>query len=228
MSSLQTMSVNHHLTDETIQEYSAGALSVPMETLIACHLTVCAHCRARVERADQIGGFMISASDGVEVSASAADLLQRAKAAGSESSTRSTGPRGDSGNLISGVPRPLGRLLPKPINQLAWKRIAPGIKQFNLDVDTNRKGAFKLLHLTPGATLSDHSHEDRELTYVVRGSYHDEIGHFKTGDIADLDGHHSHKPVIDSKEPCIALIATHSPVRYSGILSRLMQPFVGI
>jgi putative transcriptional regulator len=223
MPSIQTLNVSHHLTDETVQEYSAGALSLPMETLVACHLTVCEHCRTRTERADQIGGFMVSASESVQVSTSAADLLQRSRtenAAQDKTVARRA--------AIAGVPRPLGRLLGKPIEQLEWKRIAPGIKQFNLDVDTNRKGAFKLLHLTPGASLSDHSHEDRELTYVVRGSYHDEIGQFKTGDIADLDGHHSHKPVIDSAEPCIALIATHSPVRYSGLFSRLMQPFVGI
>jgi len=148
MPSIQTLNVSHHLTDETVQEYSAGALSLPMETLVACHLTVCEHCRTRTERADQIGGFMVSASESVQVSTSAADLLQRSRT--------------------------------------------------------------------------------ENATYVVRGSYHDEIGQFKTGDIADLDGHHSHKPVIDSAEPCIALIATHSPVRYSGVFSRLMQPFVGI
>lgn len=223
----QGMSVSHHLTDETIQDYASGSLSAAMETLVACHLTVCSHCRARADAAEHIGGFMIGDAQPVEVGITAADLLARAR---TDSLPPTTTDDSDSKNynFNVGVPRPLARLLPTAMDELDWRRIAPGIKQFNLDGDAGGRGAFKLLHLTPGVTLSDHSHQDRELTYVVRGSYHDEIGQFRTGDIADLDGHHSHKPVVDSEEPCIALIATHSPVRYSGVLSRLMQPFVGI
>jgi putative transcriptional regulator len=89
-------------------------------------------------------------------------------------------------------------------------------------------GAFKLLHLAPGVVLSAHSHNDRELTYVVKGSYQDEIGRFKAGDIADLDGEVVHQPVVDTNEPCIALIASYSPVTYQGMLGKIMQPFVGI
>ena len=62
----------------------------------------------------------------------------------------------------------------------------------------------------------------------MKGSYQDEIGRFKAGDIADLDGHDVHQPVVDTAEPCIALIATHSPVRFQGMLGKIIQPFVGI
>ena len=129
-----------------------------------------------------------------------------------------------------GIPRPLARLLPEDgVEQLDWRRIAPGIKQFNLSSQHRKHGAFQLLHLEPGVTLSEHSHNDRELTYLVQGSYQDEIGHFQAGDIADLDVHEkAHKPVVNSDVPCIALIATHSPVNYSGVLGKIMQPFVGI
>ena len=63
----------------------------------------------------------------------------------------------------------------------------------------------------------------------MQGSYTDVLGRFTTGDIADLDGHQEeHQPMVDSEEPCIALIATQSPVNYSGVLGKIMQPFVGI
>jgi len=113
---------------------------------------------------------------------------------------------------FKGVPRPLARILPTDLEQLDWKRIAPGIKQINLSEQHRRNGAFKLLHLAPGVVLSAHSHNDRELTYVVQGSYQDEIGRFKAGDIADLDGEVAHQPVVDTDQPCIALIASESPV----------------
>ncbi len=218
------MSVSHHLADETLQDYAAGSLSSPMETLVACHLTVCQHCRDRASIADHIGGSLFEEFEAVDVSLSASDLLAQANVMPAHSAPSAS----PAANPVSGVPRPLARLLNDPLEELDWKRIAPGIKQYNLSDQHRRFGAFKLLHLAPGVVLSAHSHNDRELTYVVKGSYQDEVGRFKAGDIADLDGDVAHQPVVDTDEPCIALIATHSPVRYTGMFGKIMQPFIGI
>ncbi len=219
------MTVSHHLTDITIQDYAAGTLSMPMETLVACHLTVCSQCRRRAEVADSIGGNLFDQAEPATVTVSAADLLARAAMAPDHAAPQTASVASPA---QPGVPRPLSRLLPTGLEELDWRRIAPGIKRFNLSDQHRKYGAFQLLHLDPGVTLSAHSHNDRELTYLVQGSYSDEVGKFQVGDIADLDGHHHHQPVIDSEEPCIALIATHSPVRYSGFVGKIMQPFVGI
>ena len=221
------MSPTHHLTDETLQDYAAGSLETPMETLVACHLTMCARCRARSIFADAIGGSLLSEHDAAPVRVTAAEVLARAVVEG-RTTMPDTAPEPVATHPIGDVPRPLGRLLPAELDGLDWRLVAPGIRQFNLGTRHRRHGAFKLLHLAPGVTLSDHGHDDRELTYVVRGSYTDELGRFRAGDIADLDDHDNHRPVVDPGEPCIALIATHSPVRFNGVLGRLMQPFVGI
>ena len=221
------MNVSHHLTDETIQDYAAGSLSMPMETLVACHLTVCGHCRSRASTSDNIGGSLLVEVDPVEMSATASDILKRAAMAPAHGAGSMAPPVVKE---VAGIPRPLARLLPEGgMDQLDWRRIAPGIKQHNLSSQHRKHGAFQLLHLEPGVRLSEHSHNDRELTYLVQGSYEDEIGHFQAGDIADLDGHEeAHRPVVNSEVPCIALIATHSPVNYSGVFGKIMQPFVGI
>ncbi len=216
------MSISHHLTDETLLDYAAGSLSESMETLVACHLTVCHHCRARAEFADSVGGSLLDNGEATAVTTAVGDVLQRAKMTQPSATVFKEKP------VVSDVPRPLGRLLPSRLEELDWKRMAPGIKQHNLTDKHRREGAFKLLHLSPGVVLSAHSHNDRELTYVVKGSYQDEIGRFKAGDIADLDNHDVHQPVVDTDEPCIALIATHSPVRFQGMLGKIIQPFVGI
>ena len=217
------MSISHHLTDETLQDYAAGSLSDSMETLIACHLTVCHYCRGRAAMADHVGGAMLEVNETIGVTTPVSDILQRAKLAQSASPDEIK-----KKPVADDVPRPLGRLLPSRLEELDWKRMAPGIKQHNLTDRHRREGAFKLLHLSPGVVLSTHSHNDRELTFVVRGSYQDEIGRFKAGDIADLDDHDVHQPVVDTAEPCIALIATHSPVRFQGMFGKIIQPFVGI
>ena len=216
------MSPTHHLTDETLQDYAAGSLDLPMETLVACHLTMCTMCRERAALADSVGGTLLVEEEEVEVRASAAELLAR----GTERPARDDAP--EPAPAVDGVPRPLARLLPGDLDTLDWRRVAPGIRQFNLDDRRRRDGAFKLLHLAPGAAMIGHGHADRELTFVVRGAYTDELGRFCAGDIADLDDHDNHCPVVENGEPCIALIATQSPVRFNSILGRIMQPFVGI
>lgn len=220
------MSVSHHLTDETLQDYTVGALSASMETLVACHLSMCSHCRARASMAEDIGGNFLDQIDPSPVHQSAVELMLRGQSAADQHPDHNTASLATS--PIDGIPAPLARLLPKALEELDWRRVAPGIKQFNLSTQHRRFGAFQLLHLAPGVVLSAHAHNDRELTYVVKGSYQDEIGRFKAGDIADLDGDVAHQPVVDTDEPCIALIASNSPARYSGMLGKIMQPFVGI
>lgn len=220
------MTISHHLSDVTLQDYAAGSLDHTMEVVIACHLTLCSSCRSRSNLADGLGGVMLNNVTSTAPRISALELL--AKEPENLEPQNHQNDQKTATHFATDVPRPLGRLLPTQLDQLEWKRIAPGIKQFNLSNKSRREGAFKLLHLDPGVVLSEHTHQDRELTLVLKGSYQDEIGRFKKGDIADLDDHVVHQPVVDTDEPCIALIATLSPVRYSGMLGRLLQPFVGI
>lgn len=248
---------SHHLSDETLLDYSAGALSVFMETLVACHLTVCPTCRYKAAQIENIGGELMSQLAITPMKASVEDTLNaldkptmQSIAKGQDSSvlknTQTGGlsrsplakkaasqmnrPHEDltAKHRVQGVPRPLARLLPSSIDELPWRTLGPGLKQFNLSDQPRKAGAFKLVKAEPGATFSQHTHEHRELTFVVSGSYTDELGTFKTGDIADLDGQHMHCPVIDSDKPCISLIATDAPVRFSGVFSKMLQPFVRI
>ena len=218
-----SVALSHHLSDETLLDYANGSLSSAMETLVACHLTVCPHCRERNRVTDDVGGELLSSCKPASTKLSAAELLNQARSQPPISVSKAPNPVGD-----ASVPRPLARLLPGPIESLNWRNVAPGVKQFALSQQPMKDGAFKLLRLEPGVTLSQHTHNERELTYVVRGSYHDEVGQFRAGDIADLDNHVEHCPVVDTEEVCIALIATDAPVKYSTVLGKIMQPFVGI
>jgi len=212
-----------HLTDETLQDYACGVLNASMETLIACHLTVCPTCRQNALLADAIGGLSFNDEPAVEITATAADILALDK----------TAPINAPGALPTGVfqpgvPRPLARLLPTTLETLPWKSFGPGLKQYNLGTQPRKEGAFKLLSLDPGSRMSKHTHEHRELTYIISGSYSDEMGKFRAGDISDLSGEHNHRPHVDSDVPCISLIATDAPVKFEGLFGKIVQPFVGI
>lgn len=216
-------SVTHHLTDETLQEYSAGVLNQPMETLIVCHLTVCPLCRQRAEMADALGGASLAFEQAVPMNASAQDILTLDKTSAPVPAIQK--PAVPSG---TGIPNALARLLPGPIGELPWKSFGPGLKQYNLSNEPRKSGAFKLLSIDPGSRMSKHSHQKRELTFIVSGSYSDKFGQFKAGDVADLTSDHNHTPHVDSDVPCISLIATDAPVKFDSLFGKIVQPFVGI
>ena len=54
------MTISHHLSDVTLQDYSAGALDHSMEVVVACHLTYCKQCRDRANMADAVGGIALA------------------------------------------------------------------------------------------------------------------------------------------------------------------------
>lgn len=217
------MNLSHHLTDETLQDYASGVLNAPMETLIACHLTICPGCRTRADMADAIGGISLSDEAPVPMIASANDVLALDKTTPSMQASSLT-----STDFPHGVPRPLARLLPGPISELPWKSFGPGMKQYNLGSQPRKEGAFKLLSLEPGSKMSKHTHRHRELTFIVSGSYSDGMGQFNAGDIADLSAEHHHQPHVNSDVPCISLIATDAPVKFDSLIGKVMQRFVGI
>jgi putative transcriptional regulator len=62
----------------------------------------------------------------------------------------------------------------------------------------------------------------------LRGAYHDEIGHFARGDVADLDESISHTPTAADDEECICVVANDAPTRFHSWPARLVQRFIGI
>lgn len=101
-----------------------------------------------------------------------------------------------------------------------------GVKQAVLRTKGNAKA--RLLRIPAGAAMPDHGHRGIELTMVLKGAFSDEDGRFARGDveIAHEDVHHT--PVADIAEDCICLAVTDAPLRFKGILPRLVQPFLGI
>ena len=68
------MNPHHHLDPSTVVSYAAGALAVEMAVVAATHLETCAHCRARVDEAERIGGQLVEHQQPALSSSRLADL----------------------------------------------------------------------------------------------------------------------------------------------------------
>ncbi|MBV0933008.1 ChrR family anti-sigma-E factor [Marinobacterium weihaiense] len=218
------MNISHHFDDATLMAYSAGTLPQGMALLVACHLHWCPHCRQRTEHTNAIGGVLL---DNLAPSALSEDalnaVLSRLDEPGQEfAAAEPQGTRQQDDDL----PAPLTGLLEQPLDQLPWRRIGYGVRQ--LDLELGGPGATRLLRISPGVSVPHHTHGGNELTLILRGSYNDELGRFCRGDVADLDGDVEHQPLVDTDEDCICLIATDAPLKFSGLMGRLVQPFIGL
>ncbi len=75
----------HHLEDDLLLDYAAGAASEAVGLVVACHLTLCTSCRARLAAAERVGGALLEAAPGTALSPDALSRLwSRIDGAGAE------------------------------------------------------------------------------------------------------------------------------------------------
>lgn len=215
------MSCNHHPDDSTLLSYGAGSLPDALSMVVACHLAVCDHCHGKVADAEQIGLGLIEQKPVEFMSERSRDWMlamldEPVDEVCSETLKASVDPLGGD------IPAPLRPLIGQWFSDLHWRTMAPGMKQFILPA---LEGKLRLLNIAPGTFMPSHGHSGSELTLVLKGSYSDELGRFSVGDVADVDPDMTHQPVADTHEGCICLIATDGPLRFKGLVPRLLQPF---
>ncbi|WP_170762899.1 ChrR family anti-sigma-E factor [Ruegeria lacuscaerulensis] len=212
--------IKHHLTDDLLMAYAAGALPEAFDLMVATHLSLCDHCRARAESFDAVGGCVLQdQDDGAAVSDNslAATMALIAKGA---PTTQPARPK------CSVLPTPLQDYVGGDVNAIRWRSIGMGVKQAILP--TTREATARLLFIPAGAAVPDHSHNGIELTMVLQGAFSDEVDHFARGDVEIADESLHHTPTADISEDCICLAVTDAPLKFSKLMPRLFQPFLRI
>lgn len=219
------MNPHHHLDASTVVSYAAGALAVEIAVVAATHLETCAHCRARVQDAERIGGQLVehqqpalpSAGRLADLRASMLEQLEAPMPATAPPVPRSA-PYEDDDRL----PAPLHPYFGPSYRALKWRWMAPGVHCIR--ATGTKSGTLLMLKIGPGRSMPVHSHGGTELTQILRGAYHDALGHFAPGDVADLDSDVEHQPVTVPGIACICVSALDAPLRFPGWLARRLQP----
>lgn len=217
--------IAHHPDDATLLSYASGSLDEVFSTLIAVHLASCADCRRRIREIEAVGGDLLEHEAGAGLSAGAAARMMERLDQEVEIAPIAT-PRAR--KVESELSPTLARLIGGALDDIHWRPVAPGVATHRLPTSEGAKGSLLLLKIAPGKKVPEHGHGGMEMTLILDGSYRDELGRFGPGDVADLDEHVEHQPVVDSAVPCICLVATEQPTRFKGFFSRLLQPLVGI
>src|SRR5262245_11052869 len=214
------MTIKHHPDIATLMSCAAGSQPEALAAVVACHLAKCPACALEVGRMAKIGVALFDKLEPAQLSTTAPVIAARAGEA-DVLSTKQEPAAGD-------VPFPIADRVGTSLDYIPCRMIGPGLWYYPIPLSKSARGDLRLFKVAPGKKLPDHGHRGQELTLLLRGSYHDELGTFEEGDIADLDDEVEHQPVADEISGCICLIASERKARFKGLIARLMQPFIGV
>jgi putative transcriptional regulator len=210
--------IKHHLTDTLLMAYAAGSLPEAFSLVTATHVSVCDECRARLAEYEALGGEVMM--DAGEV-AMTPDSLNATLALIAGSTPEM--PRERRGGIF---PAPLQDYVGGDLDAVKWRRVGGGVSQAVLKTD---KGAsVRLLRIPGGTAVPDHGHRGMELTLVLQGAFRDETDRFGPGDVEVANEDLNHQPVAEAGPDCICLAATDAPLRFNGLLPRMVQKVMRI
>jgi len=213
--------INHHLTDQLLIGYAAGTLPEAFGLVVATHVSLCDECRARLGGFEAVGGCLMDECADSAVGSDALQATLALIARGPQEPVKL--PRNGADTVF---PAPLRDYAGSDLSAINWRRLGGGVRHARLA--TSDAATVRLLHIPAGTRLPDHGHRGNEMTLVLQGAFRDETVRFARGDIEIADQNMHHTPVAEQGEACICLAATDAPLKFSGLIQRIAQPFLRI
>jgi putative transcriptional regulator len=199
--------IRHHPDSATLMSFAAGALAEPLSAACSVHVSMCAQCRGELRDMELVGAALLGSTSapGARVRAPARPpepaVAERAFEAG--------------GGISDALPAPIANRYGLALDQIPWKRLAPGVWQHRLALSPGAQGELYFIKLAPGCRLPLHAHTGVELTVVLTGAFTDASGEFRRGDMQEIDKT-EHQPVGDREEGCVCLVAAEGPYLLKG------------
>lgn len=228
--------LGHHPNENTLLEYSAGTLDTATSICVSTHINHCAECRNRVKAYNKLGGDFLSS---VPVSPIGSDCFEQLMDKIKLGDSHMANPANDScaqskpTSTIAAKAKKANderceRVINKLLNKnapLQWKRVSPSLSEAVLTVGQNTHEVC-FHKIRRGGRVAQHDHGGAEITVVLEGSFSDEDGTYQAGDYIERQPGEIHRPIATQNEDCLCLTVVEAPVELTGIVGKIVNPFI--
>lgn len=212
--------------ESLLMEYASGSLDPAHTLIISAYLTLSPEARRFVSVCETLGAALMEHCCGLDdLSPQCMEKVLDAITAGNQECASSPcAPCGCTIDCAEPLPRSVQNALPDP-EEIKWRRAFGGMEWVDIPFD-NCKSRARLVRCAPGFRMPHHEHRGAEITLVLDGAFTDGSKKCRRGDLVIEDSDRGHAPVADADSGCLCLTVSESPIRFTGILTRLLNPFV--
>lgn len=211
------MKITHHVPEELLAKFAAGALNEAERLVVAVHVSRCPHCARLVGAIEHLAGEAIAEGEPMPLADGAFEAVM--------ARIDSTSPAASGAPARRDPDEDLPDILRRcRIGKRRW--VAPGVSLRPILLPERGASRAFLLQSAPGTRMLEHSHTGNELTCVLKGSFSHDGGDFRPGDFDYGDDSVDHQPLVGGEVPCLCVVAMTGDLRMNGLLGRLIGPFV--
>ncbi|PPD16512.1 MAG: transcriptional regulator [Methylobacterium sp.] len=206
--------------DALLAAYAAGGLPKALHALVGSHLELRPESRIYVHALETALASSVDDSEPVTVK-NRRDRLEQIFAAAPVMPAEASDSTAED---ALDEPRALRHFLGKSIDELEFRTVLPGVKEFRVETDDGTTAI--LYRIRGGKKMPQHTHEGSEVTLVIRGAFRDETGYFGRGAVAITDEDVDHTPVAVEGEECLCFAVMDAPVRLTGPIGKYLNRFI--
>lgn len=216
--------IRHHPPFDLILDYATGLSGEGAALAIAVHASLCPTCRMQIADIEAVGGALLEEIEPEPVSEALLNAVMGRL--DEEAPDEGRSPVVDAATRRL-VPSPLLRYLGCSLDDLPWRSVGRMFQEFRLPL-ANKNIKASLMKLRPGSLMPRHTHRGHEITLVLAGGYRDGDEQYVRGDLSAKDAEDMHQPVVDNDGECLCLVVLDAPLKLTGTVGRLINPFLRI
>ena len=213
--------ISFHPSDDALARLAAGTLEAGPTIVVRTHVDGCAHCAAALRRFEAVGGILLEDIEPVAMQDGAYALVA--------ARLERPAPAGRASGSARALPANGPIVLPAALDGLdigPWRWLAPGVRRSRVTIPGAPDADLVMYRIGPNRRLPHHGHAGAEYTQVLSGSFSDETGSYRPGDLVEADGDVDHQPRVGPEGECICLAAVEGRMLPNGFFGRMLRPFV--
>ncbi|MFL0805310.1 MAG: ChrR family anti-sigma-E factor [Agarilytica sp.] len=220
---------NFHPSEDLLVEFSSGNLDWAVSITVSAHLHLCPACKQKITQLNTLGSAMLTRAEPIEVKESSFDHLM-ARIKNTETDQKNPGVSAQEVqpgcDRTKHLPSVVQKLIPKE-KPLKWSFISPSLKAAQLETGQN-KYEVSFHKIKRGGKVAEHDHKGLEVTLILEGSFSDAEGNYVVGDFLVKKPGEVHRPIAAQDQDCLCLSVVEAPVKVTGLMGKLINPFLSI